>query len=80
MYIQALLDGMIMPKPHPAHSLDRIIVRLPKGMREQLQERAKGNLRSMTAEVVDLLQQHLSGPDARLRQVIREVLAEERAV
>ena len=62
-----------------AHDLDRIIIRLPDGMRRQLSERARGNLRSITAEAVAALDRHLNGPDEQLRETIRQVLAEERA-
>lgn len=50
-------------KPVTAHDLDRIIVRLPDGMREKIAELAATNGRSMTAEVVAALEQHLKGPD-----------------
>jgi plasmid stability protein len=46
-----------------AHDLDRIIVRLPPGMREKLGERAVENGRSMTAEVVAALTEHLRRKD-----------------
>ena len=45
-----------------AHDLDRIIVRLPPGMRDQIAALAETNGRSMTAEVVAALEQHLKGP------------------
>jgi plasmid stability protein len=50
-------------KPNTAHDLDRIIVRLPDGMRDQIAQLAEANGRSMTAEVVAALEQHLKGPD-----------------
>jgi plasmid stability protein len=46
-----------------AHDLDRIIVRLPEGLREKLAQRAAANGRSMTAEVVAALEKHLEGAD-----------------
>ena len=46
-----------------AHDLDRIIVRLPLGMREKLGERAVENGRSVTAEVVAALTEHLRRKD-----------------
>jgi plasmid stability protein len=46
-----------------AHDLDRIIIRLPPGMREKLGERAVENGRSMTAEVVAALTEHLKRKD-----------------
>lgn len=45
-----------------AHDLDRIIVRLPEGMRDKIASLAETNGRSMTAEVVAALEQHLKGP------------------
>src|SRR5262245_53634301 len=46
-----------------AHDLDRIIVRLPEGLREKVAQRAAANGRSMTAEVVAALEKHLEGAD-----------------
>src|ERR1035437_8063728 len=46
-----------------AHDLDRIIVRLPEGMREKVAEMAAANGRSMTAEVVAALERHLQHED-----------------
>ncbi len=46
-----------------AQDLDRIIVRLPDGMRERLQALAEANGRSMTAETVAAIEQHLTKPD-----------------
>jgi predicted DNA-binding protein len=50
-----------------AHDLDRIIVRLPEGMRERIAERAATNGRSMTAEVVEAIEKHLEGADRMTR-------------
>ncbi|MBR0797346.1 Arc family DNA-binding protein [Bradyrhizobium jicamae] len=50
-------------QPVSAHDLDRIIIRLPEGMREKIAALAEANGRSMTAEVVAALEQHLRGPD-----------------
>ena len=44
----------------PSEMQDRIIVRLPDGMRDQLAELAKSNNRSVNAEVVSCLQGLLS--------------------
>jgi Arc-like DNA binding dprotein len=46
-----------------AHDLDRVIVRLPEGMRDKVAALAEANGRSMTAEVVAALEQHLKGAD-----------------
>lgn len=45
------------------HDRDRIIVRLPDGMRKKLSTLARANSRSMTAEVVAALEDHLTRPD-----------------
>lgn len=38
---------------------DKIMVRLPRGMRDQLKSLADGNRRSVNAQVVVILEQHL---------------------
>jgi hypothetical protein len=43
------------------HDRDRIIVRLPDGMRDRLAAFAEANGRSMTAEVVTAIEEHLRG-------------------
>jgi predicted DNA-binding protein len=50
------------------HDRDRIIVRLPDGMRDQLANLAEANGRSMTAEVVAAIERHLKGID-RVTQI-----------
>ena len=50
------------------HDRDRIIVRLPEGMRDDLAALAETNGRSMTSEVVAALEKHLKGVD-RLTQL-----------
>jgi hypothetical protein len=50
-------------KPDSIHDRDRIIVRLPDGMRDKIAAMAVANGRSMTAEVIAALEQHLKGPD-----------------
>src|SRR5690348_11694043 len=45
------------------HDRDRIIVRLPDGMRDKVADMAQANGRSMTAEVVAALEQHLQSKD-----------------
>jgi Arc-like DNA binding domain len=45
------------------HDRDRIIVRLPDGMRDDLAALAEANGRSMTAEVVAAMENHLKGVD-----------------
>lgn len=41
--------------PLSSRDLDKIVVRLPQGMRSRLSDRAKQNLRSVNAEVVMIL-------------------------
>ena len=45
-----------------AHDRDRIIVRLPDGIRDQIAKMADENGRSMTAEVVAAIEDHLARP------------------
>jgi hypothetical protein len=52
----------------PAHDLDRIIVRLPPGMRDKVAALADANSRSLTAEVVAALDKHLKSAD-RITQI-----------
>jgi hypothetical protein len=47
-------------KPSPSEMQERIIVRLPDGMRDRLAELAKSNNRSVNAEVVNCLEALLS--------------------
>ncbi len=56
------------PVADSIHDRDRIIVRLPDGMRDQLADLAEANGRSMTAEVVAALERHLKGVD-RVTQI-----------
>jgi len=51
------------PVTESVHERDRIIVRLPDGMRDRLSAFAESNGRSMTAEVVAAIDQHLKGKD-----------------
>jgi plasmid stability protein len=50
-------------KAESIHDRDRIIVRLPDGMRDKIATMAAANGRSMTAEVIAALDQHLKGAD-----------------
>ncbi len=45
-----------MRKPYPSELADRILLRLPEGMRERIQSAAQANRRSMTGEIVARLQ------------------------
>ena len=51
---------MAIRKPSPSELQDRIIVRLPDGMRDRLAELAKSHNRSVNAEVVSCLEVLLS--------------------
>jgi len=58
----------------PSQELEKIIVRLPEGMRERLSEVAKANNRSVNAEVVARLEQGLFPPLAnRLRSLLGQI-------
>lgn len=48
-----------METKYPSRALDRIMVRLPDGMRDRLAEAAKSNKRSVNAEVVARLSQSM---------------------
>lgn len=50
----------------PAADLDKVIVRLPDGMRDELKEKAKNNDRSVNAEIVQRLKQSLAEGSADL--------------
>jgi plasmid stability protein len=50
-------------KAESIHDRDRIIIRLPDGMRDKIAAMALANGRSMTAEVIAALEQHLKGAD-----------------
>lgn len=57
----------------PSRTADRIIIRLPDGMRERLHARAEANGRSMTAEVVAMLENGLNGGAAlELESLVNE--------
>lgn len=60
---------------------DQFMVRMPDGMRQRLSERAADSGRSMNAELMAALQKHLEqdANDIRIRSIVREILAEERA-
>src|SRR3546814_18046536 len=58
----------------PSRAADKIIIRLPDGMRDRLHARAENNGRSMTAEVVAMLQQVMDDPDSLRMVEIRNEL------
>lgn len=49
-----------------SRTLDKVIVRLPDGMRDRIKAAAKANKRSMNAEIVARLEESFSGRTARL--------------
>ena len=77
------------PAAESIHDRDRIIVRLPDGMRDDLAALAESNGRSMTSEVVAAIEKHLKGADRvtqlweffeRHRQQIEEIALVRAAV
>lgn len=54
-----------------SRSLDRLIVRLPDGVRDRIAARAKANGRSMNSEVVAILISALDNVDVRYDQRLR---------
>jgi len=53
-----------MTQDTPSRALDKIIVRLPDGMRDRLKQAADANNRSVNSEVVSRLDASFDGPDA----------------
>ncbi|HDG0630520.1 TPA: Arc family DNA-binding protein [Serratia marcescens] len=49
----------------PSQEMDRFNIRLPSGMREAIAERAKGNGRSMNAELIIIIDEALKNPFSR---------------
>jgi hypothetical protein len=49
---------MARPK-YPSDNVDRFLVRMPDGLREQIKERARKNMRSANGEIVWMLQRLL---------------------
>jgi hypothetical protein len=49
-----------MNEPYPSRALDKIVVRVPDGMRDQIAAAAKANGRSMNSEIVHRLGLSLS--------------------
>lgn len=63
-----------MPKkPYPSQTLDRYIVRLPAGMRDEIARAAKINNRSMNAEMVARLQETFAA-DKRSKSAAAKLL------
>lgn len=66
-----------MDEDYPSRHLDRIMVRLPDGMRDRLKEAANANNRSMNAEVVARLERTF---DFNLQEVLIEIARQYRGV
>jgi hypothetical protein len=49
-------------QPYPSELADRFQLRMPDGMRDEIEATAKANGRSMNAEIVLRLQQSLDAP------------------
>ena len=52
----------------PSDTADKVLVRMPDGMRDQLKDAAKTNNRTMNAEIVARLQQSFDTRDTDLAQ------------
>jgi hypothetical protein len=55
--------GCFMTDDFPSRKLDKIVIRLPEGLRERIAERAKRRRRSVNAELVSLLELHYRGEE-----------------
>ncbi|WP_242633954.1 Arc family DNA-binding protein [Atlantibacter hermannii] len=60
----------------PSQEMDRFNVRLPAGMRDAIAERAKANGRSMNSEIVQILQDALSG-ELPIQEILSNGISEE---
>lgn len=57
-----------MTQDTPSRSLDKVIVRLPDGMRDRIREAAEKNNRSMNAEIVSRLEASLTDASTSPKQ------------
>ena len=57
----------------PSQSMEKFIVRLPEGMRDQIKAAADANKRSMNAEIIHAIECHLE--DTRRRATIEGIKA-----
>lgn len=65
------------PRATPAREWDQVSLRLPPGMRDQINEIAARNGRSANAEIVARLQATLAGDDSLSIEAVRQVVREE---
>src|SRR3546814_15900931 len=63
-FVSLVRYALFMSNLPPSRAADKIIIRLPDGMRDRLHARAENNGRSMTAEVVAMLPQVMDDPDS----------------
>jgi hypothetical protein len=59
----------------PSRSLDKIIIRVPDGMRERIKRVADANGRSVNAELLVLLDR-IYPPEAKIDECVREIADE----
>ena len=58
----------MIEKIYPSDAQERFMIRMPDGMRDRIALEAKLNKRSMNAEIVSILDSHLSDIDARAEE------------
>ena len=63
---------MLKKEPYPSDKLDKFLLRLPDGMRQELSEIAKNNHRTITAEIINRIQNSLIQDDSQ--KVLNEPL------
>lgn len=56
------LYGFAMAQESPSRAMDKVIVRLPDGMRDRIKAAAEANNRSMNAEIVATLEEKYPAP------------------
>lgn len=61
-----------MNDQHPSRELDKVIIRLPDGMKERIRRVAAENGRSVNAELVTLLDRTYP-PETKLDECIQEI-------
>lgn len=59
----------------PSDTADKVLVRMPEGMRDQLKDAAKTNNRTMNAEIVARLQESFAHPKDRIPGSPEEIKA-----
>jgi len=63
--------------PFPSQTADKFIIRLPKGMRDLIAEKAQSNNRTMNAEVVARLQSTFEPNPAALPPLVDQAVKDE---